>query len=82
MYFFDPELGEIRRSMLMDKLQGKRPKTVDALAHKAEVVQAKVEDVTAKADETVADAVENVGHKTDDALDKTDEIVAEKVDGL
>lgn len=73
MYFLDPELGEIRRSMLMDKLQGKLPKTVDALAHKAEVVHAKVEDVAARADEAVADAVENVGSSVD-------ETVAEKIE--
>lgn len=75
MYFLDPELGELRRSMLMDKISGKLPKTVDAIEAKAELVQAKVGDVAAKADEVVAEAVEHVGEKTDEV----DEVVADKV---
>lgn len=79
MYLLDPELGEVRRSLLMDKLQGKLPKTADALAHKAEIVHAKVEDVAAKVDETVADAMGNTANKTDDALEKADDKMAEVV---
>ncbi len=87
MYFLDPELGEIRRSILMDKLSGKLPKTIDAIEAKAEAVHAKVGDVAAKADEAVADAVEHVGAKADDIVEKADDLgekaddaLAEKID--
>ena len=68
MYFFDPELGEIRRSMLADKLSGKLPKTADAFAAKADALGAKVENVAAKADELVAEHIEHVGPTSDEVL--------------
>ncbi len=59
MYLFDPELGEVRRSMLQDKLSGRMPNTVDAVHAKAEEVHAKVSEVATKADAAAADAISN-----------------------
>lgn len=57
MYLLDPELGEIRRSMLKDKLSGRLPKTTDAVVAKADALVAKVDEVAVKADEAAADAI-------------------------
>ena len=71
MYLFDPEVGEVRRSLLKDKMQGVMPQTKEALEHKAEVVAAKATEVAAKADSVAAEKIESLGgdaiHTSDDA---------------
>lgn len=76
MYLLDPELGEIRRSMLKDKLSGRLPKTTDAVVAKADALVARVDEVASKADETAADAISSthlpsVG-SSDSLSDETD----------
>lgn len=61
MYLLDPELGEVRRSMLRDKLSGSMPKTSDAIHAKAEVIGSKASDLTARADEAAAEAISTIG---------------------
>lgn len=64
MYFFDPELGEVRRGLLRDKLDelmGAMPQTKEALSHKAEEVVAKVGEITEKADQVAAEKVQHLG---------------------
>lgn len=88
MYLFDPELGEIRRSMLQDKLSGRLPNTVDAVHAKAEEVHAKVGEIAHKADEAAADVIANaslpsadsVRDAVEDAVKKADDKVGEAVD--
>lgn len=68
MYLFDPELGEIRRSMLRDRLSewsGRMPKTSEAIHEKAEAITATAEDLATRVDETVAEAIDNVGPQAD-----------------
>lgn len=83
MYLFDPELGEIRRSMLQDKLSGRMPNTVDAVHAKAEEVHAKVSEVAHKADEAAADAISNASipsaSSVSDAIGETVDAVKDKV---
>ena len=61
MYFLDPELGEVRRSMLADKLRGNLPKTSDAIHEKAEELSNKAHDLTVKADEAAAEVIASAG---------------------
>ncbi|HEX8235470.1 MAG TPA: hypothetical protein VF600_05900 [Abditibacteriaceae bacterium] len=63
MYLFDPELGEIRRSMLRDRLSGlsgRMPKTSEALHDKAEALAAQADDLTTRVDEAAAEVITNV----------------------
>lgn len=71
MYLLDPELGEIRRSMLKDKLSGRLPKTTDAVVAKADALVAKVDEVAAKADETAAEAISHASLPTAGTVDDT-----------
>ena len=64
MYFLDPEMGEVRRGLLRDKLEGVLPQTKDALSHKAEEVAAKVGEITEKADQVAAEKVQHLGENT------------------
>ena len=68
MYLLDPELGEVRRSVLRDKLAGRLPRTSDAIQSKADAIAAKADNLATQADEAAADAITNVGPKTDDVL--------------
>lgn len=61
MYFFDPEMGEVRRGLLRDKVESLLPQTKDALSHKAEEVVAKVSEITEKADPEAAETVQHLG---------------------
>ena len=61
MYLLDPELGEVRRSVLRDRLSGSMPKTTDAISAKAEVLGSKASDLTARADEVAAEAISTIG---------------------
>ena len=61
MYLLDPELGEVRRSMLRDRLSGSLPKTSDAIHATAEVIGSKASDLTARADEAAAEAISTIG---------------------
>lgn len=61
MYLLDPELGEVRRSMLRDRLSGSLPKTSDAIHAKAEAIGSKATDLTARADEAAAEAITTIG---------------------
>ena len=61
MYLFDPELGEMRRSMLQDKFQGAMPQTQDALASKAADLGAKATELTEKADSAAAETIDSLG---------------------
>mgnify|MGYP002779834476 CR=1 FL=1 len=68
MYLFDPELGEIRRSMLRDKLSewsGRMPKTSEAIHEKAEALTAQAETLAERVDEKAAEVIENVGPNAD-----------------
>lgn len=72
MYLFDPELGEIRRSMLRDRLagfSGKMPKTSEAIHEKAEALTAQAESLAERVDEKAAEVIENVGPQSDDNSD-------------
>ena len=60
MYFLDPELGEVRRSLFMDKLGGVMPQTKDALSHKADAVVAKAGEVTEKVDSVTAEKIDSL----------------------
>jgi methyl-accepting chemotaxis protein len=63
MYLFDPELGEIRRSMLRDRLSGlsgRMPKTSEAIHDKAEALAAQADDLTTRVDEAAAEVITNV----------------------
>jgi len=79
MYLLDPELGEIRRSMLKDKLRGTAPKTADALHDKKEAVATKAHELVAQADDKAAEAisavpVEHIGEgAANDDSDKSDQ---------
>ena len=64
MYLFDPELGEVRRSLLKDKFTGAMPQTKDAISAKADAVAAKASDLTEKADHTVAETIQHLGSDT------------------
>jgi hypothetical protein len=64
MYFLDPELGAVRRSIFMDKFGGALPKTKDALESKAEAVVAKASEVTEKVDSAAADKIEHLAADT------------------
>ena len=61
MYLFDPELGEVRRGLLKDRLRGTMPQTEDALSSKAEAVVAKATELTQKADAVAAETIQSVG---------------------
>ena len=68
MYLLDPELGEVRRSMLRDRFQELLPQTNDALMSKAEEVAERASKLTEKADSMAAETVESLdveslGHK-------------------
>ena len=60
MYLLDPELGEVRRSILRDRLRGIAPKTSAAVHDKAEALTATAQGLTAKADERAAEAIESI----------------------
>jgi methyl-accepting chemotaxis protein len=63
MYLFDPELGEVRRSILRDKLSGlsgRMPKTSEAIHDKAEALAAQADDLTTRVDEAAAEVITNV----------------------
>jgi len=74
MYLFDPEMGEVRRSMLADKFQGAMPQTNEAIVTKAEAVAAKASELGEKADSAAAEKIESLGHEAidleDDMIDK------------
>lgn len=72
MYLLDPELGEIRRSMLKDKMSGRLPKTTDAVVAKADALVAKVDEVAVKADEAAADAIATAHLPAVGSSDETD----------
>jgi hypothetical protein len=61
MYYFDPEMGEVRRGLLRDKVESLLPQTKDALSHKAEEVVAKVGEITEKADQVAAEKLQHLG---------------------
>jgi hypothetical protein len=61
MYLFDPELGEVRRGLLMDKLQGVLPRTKDAISSRADAVVAKAGELTEKADSVAAETIQSLG---------------------
>ncbi len=71
MYFLDPELGAVRRSIFMDKFGGAMPKTKDALEHKAADVVAKASEVTEKVDHTAAEKIDSLAADTIKAADTT-----------
>ena len=75
MYLLDPELGEIRRSMLKDKLRGRLPKTADALHDKKGAVATKAHELVTQADDKAAEAIEH-------AIPQLDEAVAHAVDAV
>ena len=60
MYLLDPELGEVRRSILRDRLRGIAPKTSAAVHDKAETLSASAHGFAAKADERAAEAIEAI----------------------
>jgi hypothetical protein len=69
MYLFDPELGEVRRSILRDKLSGlsgRMPKTSEAIHDKAEALAAQADDLTTRVDEAAAEVITNVGPAVDE----------------
>ena len=85
MYLLDPELGEIRRSLLKDKLRGVLPKTADAIHGKADALSAKAQDLTHIADEAAADAISHAvpqldanGASADGAAAQSDQSEDEK----
>ena len=81
MYLFDPELGEIRRSLLKDKLSGRLPKTADAFSAKADELVAKVDKVASKADEAAADAISNASLPSVSASDEESDAEAHSKHG-
>ncbi|HEX8551591.1 MAG TPA: hypothetical protein VF681_08535 [Abditibacteriaceae bacterium] len=60
MYLFDPELGEVRRSYLRDKLRGVAPKTSDAIHEKKEALAASAHDLTERADAAAAEKIDAI----------------------
>ena len=78
MYLFDPELGEVRRSMLQDKFQGTMPQTNEAIASKAEAVVAKANDLAAAADSAAAETIESLGSDAINLDENTSEKTAAK----
>lgn len=60
MYLFDPELGEVRRSILRDKLRGVAPKTADAVHSKVEALSTKTHDLTDAADAAAAAKIDSI----------------------
>jgi hypothetical protein len=54
MYFCDPELGWVRRGLLMDRLKGTLPQT-------SEAVFAKAGEIAEKADNVTAETIESLG---------------------
>ena len=48
MYFFDPELGWVRRGLLMDRLRGRLPRTNEAISSKATELTETVDSVAAE----------------------------------
>jgi len=78
MYLFDPEMGEVRRSMLADKFQGAMPQTQEALASKVEAVSAKASEFTEKADSAAAEKIDALGHEAVDAIDHAEGKAAAK----
>ncbi len=61
MYLFDPEMGEVRRGLLKDKLQGVMPETKDALSSQTDAVVAKASTLTGTADSKAAETIKSVG---------------------
>lgn len=61
MYLFDPEMGEVRRGMLRDRLQELLPETGEALHEKVDAVAAKAADLTHQADAMAADKIQAAG---------------------
>ena len=76
MYLFDPELGEVRRSMLADKFQGALPQTQEALASKVEAVSAKASELTEIADNAAAEKIDLLGNKAVATVDAAEEKAA------
>jgi hypothetical protein len=61
MYFFDPELGWVRRGLLMDRMRGKLPQTTEAISTKADAVVAKAGEVAEQADNVAAQTIGSLG---------------------
>ena len=78
MYLFDPELGEVRRSMLADKFQGALPQTQEALASKVEAVSAKATELTEIADNATAEKIDSLGSDAIAAVDNAEAKAAAK----
>ena len=78
MYLFDPEMGEVRRSLLRDKFQGAMPQTQEALSSKAEAVVAKATELTEIADSAAAEKIDSLGADAINADVSTDEKTASK----
>ena len=76
MYLFDPELGEVRRSMLQDKFQGAMPQTQESLASKVEAVAAKASALTEIADSAAAKKIDSLAIDAIGAVDATAEKAA------
>lgn len=67
MYFFDPELGWVRRGLLMDRLQGRLPRTQEAISSKATELTETVDTVAAEAIESLGGDVVNAAEGSDSA---------------
>ena len=76
MYLFDPELGEVRRSLLADKFQGILPQTQEALASKVEAVSVKASELTEIADSAAAEKIDSIASDSIGAVDAVEEKVA------
>ena len=76
MYLFDPELGEVRRSLLADKFQGILPQTQEALASKVEAVSVKASELTEIADSAAAEKIDSIASDAIGAVDAVEEKVA------
>ena len=76
MYLFDPELGEVRRSLLADKFQGILPQTQEALASKVEAVSVKASELTEIADSAAAEKIDSIASDSIGTVDAVEEKVA------
>jgi hypothetical protein len=63
MYLFDPEMGEVRRGMLKDRLQEMLPQTGEVLHEKVDAVASKAADLTQHADAIAADKINSAADK-------------------
>lgn len=61
MYLFDPEMGEVRRGLLKDKMQGVMPQTKDALSSQTDAVVSKASTLSETADSKAAETIKSVG---------------------